>query len=162
MIDWGEVFEYRDGFLYWKKHHGRAAAGMLAGCEMKNGYWCVCLAGKHYYAHRIIWEMHNNHVLDGYQIDHINHDRLDNRIENLRLVTVTENNRNQSKFKTNKSGATGVYWSRQRRKWIAAIWNNNKIKYLGGFDDIADAIAARKSAENELGYHENHGVEVQE
>lgn len=161
MIDWKEIFEYRYGFLYWKKHHGRASAGMLAGCKMKNGYWCVCLYGKHYYAHRIIWEMHNNQVLDGYQIDHINHDRLDNRIENLRLVTVTENNRNQSKFKTNKSGATGVYWSRQRRKWIAAIWNNNKIKYLGGFDDIADAIAARKSAENELGYHENHGVEVQ-
>lgn len=160
MVDWGEVFEYRDGFLYWKKHHGRAAAGMLAGCKMKNGYWCIRYAGALHYAHRIIWEMHNGPIPEGYQIDHIWHNRLDNRIENLRLVTVTENNRNQSKLKTNKSGVTGVHWDKKRKKWVATIWINNKIKYLGGFENIVDAITVRKSAEMELGYHENHGIGV--
>ncbi|HDD9014168.1 TPA: HNH endonuclease [Escherichia coli] len=127
---------------------------------MKNGYWCIRYAGTLHYAHRIIWEMFNGPIPEGHQIDHIWHDRLDNRIENLRLVTVTENNRNQSKFKTNKSGVTGVHWDKKRKKWVVTIWNNNKIKYLGGFENIVDAIAVRKSAEMELGYHENHGIGV--
>ncbi len=90
-------------------------------------------------------------------IDHINGDRGDNRISNLRVVTSTENNRNKAINKNNTSGVTGVTWSKSRRKWIAQIHIGKIGKALGGFDRVEDAIAARKNAETRYGFHENHG-----
>jgi len=93
------------------------------------------------------------------QVDHINHDRLDNRLSNLRSVTQAENGRNRSMSKANKSGHCGIreYKGRRASTWQAMIRNDNKQIHLGTFKTLAKAIAVRKAAEVELGFHKNHG-----
>lgn len=85
---------------------------------------------------------------DKLEIDHINGDSLDNRKINLRIVTHAENIRNQRKLpKNNTSGHMGVYWSPRNKNWIARIKTNNKTIHLGCFQNIEDAIEARKKGE---------------
>jgi len=124
----------------------------------RDGYTALRLDGKTVLAHRIIWIMEF-----GYQpeaIDHLNGDRADNRIQNLRSVTVAENNRNVRLRKDNKSGAVGVsrakYKSRDRG-WRATIAFEGKDKHIGFFRSLDEAIEARKRAQIAFGFHENHG-----
>jgi hypothetical protein len=109
-------------------------------------------------AHRVIWAMHNGSWPNG-QIDHINGDRSDNRLENLRVVSNQGNSRNRKRRIDNVSGVTGVRWDKKGRKWGAQIMADNKRVSIGFYDDFAEAVAARKAAEAELNYHENHGRE---
>lgn len=81
----------------------------------------------------------------GMEVDHINHNKLDNRKENLRICQHQENNCNKGLIKTNTSGVTGVTWDKTRQKWIAHI----KGKNLGRFDTKEEAIRVRKQAEIE-------------
>lgn len=101
--------------------------------------------------------MHNGPIPKGYQIDHLDHNRYNNRIENLRLVTNQENHRNMPIRKDNCSGYTGVRWVIDRGKWSATICIDGKTKHLGLFRDKDDAIAARQEAEIKYGFHPNHG-----
>ena len=156
-INWCDYFSYKDGRLYWKASRGRIRAGSEAGSEDQQGYIVVRLNGKDYKAHRIIWEMHYGPIPEGMEVDHIWHNRKDNRIENLRLVTRTGNGRNQSKFATNTSGVTGVNWNNQAGKWRAEIYVDGKHISLGLFTIFNDAVLARKSAEAKYGFHKNHG-----
>ena len=110
---------------------------------------------KMYYVHRIIFKLCTGQEPN--LIDHINGDPVDNRIENLRSVTNTENMRNSKKFKTNTSGHVGVSWSKSCSKWEAYIWDNKIKVKLGYFCNKDDAIKARQLAEKELEYHQNHG-----
>jgi hypothetical protein len=103
-------------------------------------------------AHRIIWLLHTR-TWPLHQIDHINGDRLDNRIVNLRDVTPAENCKNQKMRSTNKSGIQGVCWFKTRGMWVAYIGKTT----LGYFHSAADAAAVRRAAEVERGFHENHG-----
>jgi hypothetical protein len=80
-------------------------------------------------------------------VDHIDHDPSNNRRNNLRTCTRSNNNCNRRIDRRNKSGITGVFWSNCKNKWIATIGYNHKRIYLGGFHDINDAITARKNAE---------------
>lgn len=80
-------------------------------------------------------------------VDHINHNRLDNRKCNLRICTQQQNNINTSKKKTNKSGVIGVHWAKSRKKWCAQIKVNSKTFHLGYFDNIEEAAEVRKQAE---------------
>lgn len=149
-------YDYRDGRLSWRAtKQGRRKNGS-AGWTGTSGYRKLKVGGSEYYAHRVIWKM--VYGTDPDQIDHINGSRLDNRLCNLRSTDVTGNNRNMKRFCTNKSGHSGVYWDRSRDKWAVEIFENNKKKHLGRYDAKADAIAARKAAEAELGYHQNHGA----
>lgn len=107
-------------------------------------------------AHRVAWAMHYGRWPTKI-IDHINQDRGDNRICNLREVDDLDNRRNCRKSKANTSGVTGVSWWPQRRKWVAQIMVNRRRKCLGYFDTIEDAAAARKAAERKFQFHENHG-----
>lgn len=93
---------------------------------------------------------------DGH-LDHINHDRSDNRLDNLREVTYLENQRNRTRSKNNTSGTTGVYWSADRNRWRVSISINNKTKHLGSHINKEDAVAAREAANIKYGFHENHG-----
>lgn len=105
-------------------------------------------------AHRVAWAMTTG-KWPSKHMDHINSKRSDNRIENLREVTPAENQRNQKKRRNNISGHTGVY--RNCNKWVASIRINYKTINLGRYVDIEDAIAARKAAEVEYGFHPEHG-----
>lgn len=93
-------------------------------------------------------------------VDHINGDSLDNRMSNLRDVTQKENLRNQRMSKLNSSGACGIspFKGKKGTTYKAQIGVNNTTVYLGTFKTLEKAVAARKAAEVELGFHKNHGA----
>lgn len=154
-----ECFEYRDGNLYWLErpsHHfpsqGRANIfnakykGKKAGTLHKTGYYQVSLQGKKHKLHRIIWALCNNEMPTK-TIDHINRNKADNRIENLRHVTQQENCQNMSA--RNNGKVSGVYLRNQRgfEYWYASIAINGVKKHLVSTKDFFEAVCARKSAE---------------
>lgn len=120
------------------------------------GYARCTINGRLYHAHRIIWALHYGEWPEGC-IDHINRDRADNRISNLRVVTVAENNKNRSLQTNNTSGVAGVCWKACRSLWRAQINHHGEVLWLGDFPKRRQAIAARRDAERRYGYHENHG-----
>jgi hypothetical protein len=161
LLTWKE----RDAqcFSYLKNPEGTAKtfnsqfAGREAFTALTHGYRCGAILNKLYYAHRIAWKIHYGKDPAG-QIDHINHDRSDNRISNLREVSHQENHKNLPIRRTNLSGFPGVRWYEKPKRWRAYITNDGKTKYLGSFIDKNDAIRARVVAEKSLGFHENHGA----
>lgn len=163
MTYWNELFNYdpNTGVLSWKKWRRGAKRSLVAGTKERDGYVRVKHKNKHIPVHRIIWDMcHPNDVLTpGFEIDHINHIRDGNRILNLRKVVKIDNNRNTTRNKANTSGVVGVHFNRSRGKWVAVIYDNRKLVFLGHFSDFKDAVAVRKAAEIKYNYHENHGSE---
>lgn len=144
------------GIFTWRKARQRITIDSIAGNIRKDGYIKIVINRKFYQAHRLAW-LYMYGYMPPEQIDHINHIRTDNRICNLRAVSRQENGKNQSKPITNKSGHSGVCWHKKINKWNVQIGINKKQIYLGMFDNINDAIAARKQAEIYYGFHENHG-----
>ena len=123
-----------------------ARAGDVAGTLMQIGYLLIGIQGKSYLAHRLAWLfVHGEWPKD--QIDHINRDRTDNRICNLREATIKQNQRNLSKSCNNTSGVPGVHWRSDRAKWWALIESDGQKHYLGMFNTKEEAIAARKAGE---------------
>lgn len=157
IISINEFIRYESGLLLWKKKPCNAAIIDRSIGYVDGGYLVFRFRGFNHKVHRVVWMIHNGEIPDGYEIDHINHDKLDNRIENLRCVTKIDNGRNQPKHRHNTSGFTGVGWMRNCKKWRAEIRINNKTMYLGSFDDIEMAKKARREAEIKFGFHDNHG-----
>lgn len=135
----------------------RSKAGSIAGSKGVSGYLQININHKIYKSHRLAW-LYVYGVLPSLQIDHIDHDRANNIITNLRLVTHQENSKNQKIRSTNSSGFTGVFWYKRHNKWLASIKVNGKAKYLGLYKALSDAVLVRLDAEKEYGYHVNHGV----
>lgn len=148
-------FKNRRGYATWNARY----AGTTALNCVSNGYKVGRIGGVNFLAHRVIYKLLNG--TDPEYIDHGEGDRADNRPDSIANATITENNRNFGKSKANKSGTTGVSWDAHRCKWRAWIGDKRDQRYLGRFDNIDDAIAARKAAEVELGYHPNHGRDLQ-
>ena len=130
------LFDYRDGNLYWKNRKGRIFAGALAGTPSHH-YHQICIDYKLYRAHRLIWAYH--HGPCKLFIDHINGNSFDNRIENLRECTRSENQKNCCISKSNTSGVKGVVWSKQKQKWRARITADGKEFHIGFFNNIKEA-----------------------
>lgn len=166
-----ELLEYEPGtgLLYWKERpvelfteprfarawNTRYAGKQAITSDNGLGYKIGSIFGRHFLAHRLAWAISYGEWPD--IIDHINGNPGDNRIANLRSVTATENSCNTRLYKKNTSGHVGVTWSSTANKWAAQISINRKAIFLGVFDDKNAAIAARKRAEAELGFHPNHG-----
>ena len=121
-----------------------------------HGYAGGPILGKTYLAHRVIWAIAKGFWPEG-EIDHVNGDRTDNRLSNLREVDHRENSMNASKSHNNSSGETGVYWRSDNRKWAAKIGIEGKLVHLGCFDTFDEAVAARKLAANAQGFSDRHG-----
>lgn len=154
------LFRYEGGTLIRKvTTSSRAFAGDSVGCENNVGYLQVSVKSKPLYVHRIIWEMHNGPIPEGMEIDHINQVRTDNRIENLRLVSHQGNLKNQSMNSGNTSGHAGVSWFKRGGKWRATIKVGGRQIHIGYFASFESAVAARKAAEKQYGFHDNHGAE---
>ncbi|MFT5453097.1 MAG: hypothetical protein ACI9N9_002598 [Enterobacterales bacterium] len=167
-----ECFRYdpKTGYLFWKVrplHHFKTYRGMravngrlgnaIAGCLNEYGYSRLQVNGKGYYSHRVIWCLLTGEFPPE-EIDHINHNRNDNRMSNLRLSTHHENQKNQSIRSDNSSGVTGLHWHKRDKIWQVDIKLNGKTTYLGSFSDKAKAIQCRQAANIKYGYHSNHGV----
>lgn len=131
------------GLLFWRQQRGRAILGMTAGCYGKGRYRVLKICGKNYLAHRVAWLLFYGQWPDG-QIDHINGNCKDNRIENLRLATAAENLQNQRAFRPkNKScGILGVSYEKARKKYSAQIHLAGKKYFLGRFTTAAQAHQA--------------------
>lgn len=150
-------YDENTGTLTWKGAlKGKGQASNVAGCVDTTGYITIGIGGKTYKAHRIIYLYMEGEIPS--QIDHINHIRNDNRFINLRPANDKINSKNKSMLRNNKSGVTGVSWIKAIRKWYASIQIGGKTKSLGRYTDKEDAVAARKKAEIEEGFHINHGI----
>jgi hypothetical protein len=122
-------------------------------------YKVLYFAGKCYYVHRLAWIYAHGSIPDC--IDHIDGNGLNNAIDNLRNVSRAENNKNSSLKVTNTSGFPGVFFSKNLSKWCVQVRKNKKTVHVGYFIHKDDAIKARKQAQQEHGYHENHGKILQ-
>lgn len=155
-----ECFDYREGRIFWKErplHHfvdewrrrifNSRQSGMEAG-PLVHGYRMVKFSWGKVGVHRIIFIMHHGFLPE--EVDHINGDPLDNRIENLRAATHAENLRNMKTPSSNTSGRNGVSWHKATRKWAVGIRHNGKWMHLGTFNDYSDAVKRRQDAESTI------------
>jgi hypothetical protein len=125
------------GIFTWKIARMRGhVPGVIAGSPGRDGYWTIMVDGKAYKAHRLAWLLHTG-KWPKHQIDHINRIRDDNRIENLRVVTKSQNQINSEMYRNNKSGYRGVHF--QNGKWVASIRRNKKQRALGSFATAKEA-----------------------
>ena len=120
------------------------------------GYLIGNILGKSYLAHRVAW-YYMTGEWPANEIDHIDHDKTNNRWNNLRCVTSGENHKNKPMFSNNKSGTTGVRWDDALGKGTVSICVDRVHKYLGTFTDYDEACEARWAAERKYGFAEGHG-----
>ena len=165
-------YDHETGKLFWKERgpemFSSESGRVLNACSIWNsryagkealtaidpkGYLRGSVLGIGISAHRVAWAIHYCQWPD--TIDHINGIKTDNRLVNLRSVSVAENQRNQKTHSSNTSGHRGVYAN--SRGWTAQIKVDRKARHLGHFRSFGEAVAARVRAEARFGFHENHG-----
>lgn len=143
-----EVLEYNSdtGIFTWKVNKHRVKAGDIAGFKNKEGYICIKIDGYQCLAHRLAWLYVYGRMPT--EIDHINHKREDNSIENIREVTRSENLKNLS------SRANSIHpgVSKHGKKFRARV----SQKHIGVFASVEEAKRARSDALALMGYHRNH------
>ena len=143
-----ELFDYKDGQLYWKvRINSSIDLSKPAGNIEKSGYRRIQIVGKRYKAHRLIWKYHYGKDPKEF-IDHIDGNKINNDIKNLRESTRQQNGFNRGPQKNNKLGIKGV--RKYGNKYIATIFINGKVKYLGVFNTIEEARLVREEAEIKL------------
>lgn len=142
-------YEPDTGDFYWRYPQSNFHKGGKAGALDQSGYTFIMIKRKRYLAHRLAWFVSHGEW-PAAEIDHINGEKTDNRIGNLRLATRSQNGRNTSMSPLNTSGYKGVTWRAARQKWVASIMVHRKWHYLGGFDRIEDAAKAYESAAERL------------
>ena len=145
-----DLFEYRDGDLYWKiKRSSATKLDKPAGYMSCGGYRSVEIkeVGQ-LKVHRIIWELHHGPIPEGLEIDHINRIRDDNRIENLRLCDHAQNAWNRVHHAKNKY--PGVQFIEKSKKYRARINYYGKKLHIGYFDTLEEASDAYKKKQQEL------------
>lgn len=156
-------YDQDTGVFRWRITHGRMNAGDVAGgiragnAGDGGGYRCIRIDRAIYYGSRLAFlymegSFPNNHM------DHINHNRSDNRWLNLREVTRKENSKNQSIPSNNKSGVMGVSWYKRYNKYVVHINVGGRKKFIGYYETLNKAKTARKKAEAKHNYHNNHGA----
>lgn len=160
-IELKEYFDYdsKSGHLLRKKKTGgskggRGTIGEPVGVIWTNPssnkkYWAVKFKYKRYMLHRLIWAWHGYSVPDDdtHEIDHINGNSLDNRIENLRVGSNKQNQENRKVNVNNKTGVKGVQFIPKTKKYIAVIHHNKKNLHLGTYSTLEEAVSVRKEAE---------------
>lgn len=150
-----EIVDYLDynpetGVSTWKKKpssQSRIKIGQEAGRIDNRGYRRVKFKKRDYASHRLAYFIYHGVDPLEKQIDHIDGNPLNNKIDNLRPVTNSQNQMNRGFQSNNKSGIIGVYWHKGIKKWESYINVKKKKKNLGYFDDIEEAKAARIAAE---------------
>lgn len=153
-----ELFDYdpSTGIFKYATSRGKVKRGEIAGGKHKSGAIYLRILGKKELAHRIAWL-----YIYGYlpvEIDHIDQNRGNNKLSNLRDVSHNINMKNKPKYKNNTTGVAGVSIDKRCGKYRAYININGKHKGLGYFTSLELAIAAREKAlKANTEYHKNHG-----
>jgi hypothetical protein len=147
-----EILHYDQdtGIFTWKVNKARTArSGGIAGTPNTFGHITICVDKNRIVAHRLAWL----YVFGEFPIsslDHINRNPADNRIENLRIVSQSENNLNQGRRKDNTSGHRGIRWNYRYGKYVSRIKKDGKEYHLGLFENLQDAVDARNMKAVEL------------
>jgi hypothetical protein len=147
-----EFFTHVDGKLYWKKvsHASKASLiGKEAGSIHPTGYRYVTWLNKSHKVHRLIFLLEHGYLPS--EIDHINNDRLDNRLENLRPASRSENQCNRFLLSSNSSGYQGVNWHKHAKSWYVRVMKNGKSHIIGYYKDLE--LAGLVSQEARILYH---------
>ena len=145
-----EVFEYRNGQLYWIGKRRGAKKNKPISNKVGSGYVGCMLDGKPYLLHRLVY-LYIHGYMPVNDIDHINGDKTDNRIENLRVVSKAGNQQNIRKaYTTSTSGLLGAFYSKKHRNWFSRICVNGKRKWLGTFENSNQAHQAYVEAKRYL------------
>jgi hypothetical protein len=145
-----KIFEYKDGILY------RIKTGKEAGHINSRGYKHAKIGNKKYQVHKLIFIMQHGYLPK--EIDHIDGNKLNNSINNLREVTHNQNMHNRKINSNNTSGIKGVCFDKNTNKWRGQVAFNNKVHYVGIFEDIDDAKnAVMKFREKMHKEYANHG-----
>jgi len=148
-------YDQETGIFTWKHDGTRGVkAGHVAGYKMQNGYIMLSVAGKKILAHRVAWLFAHGEFPNG-NIDHINRDKSDNKIANLRLATFEQNAQNRLKNSKNTSGFKGVSWHKRDERWQAAITVKGKVLHLGYYKTPEDAYLAYVEASKK---HQSHSI----
>ena len=126
------IFDYEDGNLI-RKTGAKNFIGKIAGSTRKNGYGLVRVKPKQYLLHRIIFIYHHGFLPK--EVDHIDGNPRNNKIENLRAALHEENMKNSKNYSNNKSGIRGVSWHKRTQKWQVDVQVNKKTCYLGTYAD---------------------------
>jgi len=142
-------------FIWLKNKSNNVKIGSVAGGKAAMGYSRIMIDGSNYKSHRLAWLYCNGNLPN--MIDHMDGNRSNNAIENLRDVSSIENSRNMKMYSTNSSGVVGVRLDKKSNKWHARINVKSKLIHLGYFFEKESAIIARVEAEIKYGFHENHG-----
>ena len=159
-----EILEYQceTGDFIWKyRTSNRIKINDIAGCKhtTKDGktYILIRIDSVLYSAHRLAWfYVYGNWPLN--EIDHIDGNGTNNKLNNLREATREINSKNIRLRTDNKTGHSGINWREDLRKWRVSISIGGKLKYYGCYKHKVDAVIARKMAEYENGFHLNHGA----
>jgi len=139
--------EKEPGILYWRTTgRGRSDIAKPAGCIRKLGYWNICIDNIRYSRHRLIFFIHTGEQPD--VIDHISGVENGDAIANLQKSNGSHNQHKRRMPKNNKSGFVGVYWDKNRKKWLAKIMANRKHIHIGRFDDKNEAHEAYLAAKD--------------
>lgn len=147
-------FKNKQGMNWFNRRFADKIAGFVhIGHKSNTQYKAVKINGFTFKLHQTVWIYHNNTYQDKLNIDHIDNNGLNNRIENLRLVTSSINQRNKPLQSSNKTGINGVNWHKSAKKWQSRITDlTGKRLDLGRFDNFEDAVKIRKDAEKLYGY----------
>lgn len=149
-----DLFDYVDGELFWKpiKERGFRCGGLKAGVFNKGYLWIKSKKlPKMTSVHRVIWEMHNGAVPEGMVVDHVNRNTLDNRIENLRLATRSQNSLNAvGKFKRKLPKNVYVDWCHNgQTAYRIQIIKDGSAHRVGNLS-LSDAVQMVSQIRNEL------------
>ena len=139
-------FDTNTGIFIWKQKRGTKSKGSIAGSPQNKGYIQIMIDGQNYLAHRLAW-FYFFGKWPKKQIDHINRNKIDNSINNLRDVDNSTNHHNVGIRKHNKSGVTGVYYSRKKNVWVSTIEFKTKKIYIGQYKTLEEATIKRKEKE---------------
>lgn len=147
--------KYTGKFTY-KISSGSVKKGNFAGYINPKGYEVICINKKLYLSHRLAF-LYVTGKFPNKLVDHIDHNKLNNKWKNIRGCNLEDNQLNRSLNKNNKSGFNGIEWNKRDSKWSVRINIKGKRKYLGSYKNIKEAIKVRKEANIKYNYHKNHG-----
>ena len=156
------LYNSLNGEFTWSKckNKNQVKIGDRAGHVSKaHGYETIKINGKDYRSHRLVF-LYVNGAMPAGEVDHVNQNRSDNRLENLRIVTTQDNLKNKSMMKNNSSGFNGVNWNKNYNKFEVRISVNKKSVFIGRFKCLIDAVSERIKANIKYGFHKNHGKKL--
>lgn len=150
-------YDPETGVFTWKRSRGPNKTAEAAGWKHRTGYLYIGIDNEMFKAHRLAWMVVHGRAPVG-MLDHIDRNKENNRISNLREVSEPQNNQNKRTYRNSRSGVKGIGWFAQTGKWRARIQANGRVHSLGLFTSFDAALQARQAAEKRLHVFEERGL----